>query len=58
MLDKLWLIPIVPFIGFLLNGLLGRKLGKSFVTLAGCGASLLAALLGTAAVVQYTAASC
>jgi NADH-quinone oxidoreductase subunit L len=56
MLDKLWLIPIVPFIGFLLNGLLGRKLGKSFVTLAGCGASLLAALLGTTAVVQYTAA--
>ncbi len=28
----LWLIPLVPFAGFLVNGLLGRKLPKAFVT--------------------------
>jgi NADH-quinone oxidoreductase subunit L len=28
----LWLIPVLPFIGFLLNGLLGRFLGKAVVS--------------------------
>jgi NADH-quinone oxidoreductase subunit L len=28
----LWLIPLVPFAGFLLNGLIGRKLPKALVT--------------------------
>jgi NADH-quinone oxidoreductase subunit L len=28
----LWLIPLVPFAGFLVNGLIGRKLPKSLVT--------------------------
>ena len=28
----LWLIPLLPFIGFLLNGLLGRYLGKALVS--------------------------
>jgi NADH-quinone oxidoreductase subunit L len=28
----LWLIPLLPFIGFLLNGLLGRFLGKALVS--------------------------
>ena len=28
----LWLIPVLPFIGFLLNGLLGRRLPKALVT--------------------------
>jgi NADH-quinone oxidoreductase subunit L len=28
----LWLIPLLPFAGFLLNGLLGRKLPKALVT--------------------------
>src|SRR5271168_4709000 len=28
----LWLIPVLPFIGFLLNGLLGRFLGKTLVS--------------------------
>ena len=28
----LWLIPVLPFIGFLLNGLLGRHLPKALVT--------------------------
>src|SRR3954471_19941228 len=28
----LWLIPLLPFIGFLLNGLLGRRLPKAVVS--------------------------
>ena len=28
---NLWLIPILPFIGFLVNGLLGRKLSKALI---------------------------
>ena len=28
----LWLIPLLAFIGFLLNGLLGRFLGKALVS--------------------------
>src|ERR1700722_12758994 len=31
-LFPLWLIPILPFAGFLLNGLLGRRLPKSLVS--------------------------
>src|ERR1041385_3262319 len=53
MLDKLWLIPLLPFIGFLLNGLLGRRLGKPFVTFVALVASFGAAVLGTFAAVQY-----
>ncbi|MFT4112028.1 NADH-quinone oxidoreductase subunit L [Silvibacterium sp.] len=28
----LWLLPVIPFLGFLLNGLLGRRLPKALVT--------------------------
>ena len=53
MLNALWLIPITPFIGFLLNGLLGKRAGKGFVTAVALLASLGAAVLGTAAVLEY-----
>ncbi len=56
MLNKLWLIPALPFAGFLLNGLLGARLGKKFVTAVALLASGGAALAGTAAVIQYHAA--
>ncbi|MDH4120458.1 MAG: NADH-quinone oxidoreductase subunit L [Deltaproteobacteria bacterium] len=35
--DSLWIIPALPLAGFLLNGLLGRKLGPVFVSLLGPG---------------------
>jgi NADH-quinone oxidoreductase subunit L len=54
MLDKLSLIPLIPFIGFLLNGLFGRKTGKTVVSIVGVGASLLAAIVSTMAVLDYT----
>ena len=36
----LWLIPLLPFAGFVLNGLLGRKLPKALVTAIGLLAPL------------------
>jgi NADH-quinone oxidoreductase subunit L len=53
MLNTLWLIPIVPFAGFLLNGFFGKRGGKGFVTSVALAGSLGAALLGTWAVVDY-----
>jgi NADH-quinone oxidoreductase subunit L len=37
----LWLIPLVPFAGFLVNGLIGRKLPKSLVTAIALIATLI-----------------
>jgi NADH-quinone oxidoreductase subunit L len=37
---NLWLIPFFPLIGFLLNGLLGRRFGKSLVNVIGIGSVL------------------
>src|SRR3954451_10370429 len=56
MLNTLWLIPVLPFAGFLLNGLFGKRLGKGFVTAVALLAALGAAVAGTIAVVQYHAA--
>jgi len=55
LLDKLWLIPILPFIGFLINGALGKRAGKGFVTAVALLGSLGAAVLGTVAVFGYNA---
>jgi NADH-quinone oxidoreductase subunit L len=38
---QLWLIPIFPFIGFLLNGVFGRRLPKSAINVIACGSVLL-----------------
>jgi len=35
MFDYVWLIPLFPAIGFVLNGFLGRRLGKGFVSWVG-----------------------
>jgi len=48
MFDFVWLIPLFPAIGFLLNGFLGRRLGKGFVSWVGpsaIGLSFLTAIL-------------
>ncbi len=42
------LILLSPFVGFLINGLFGKNLPKSFIGIIGCGA-LLASFVGTAA---------
>ena len=53
MLNSLWLIPIIPFIGFLLNGLFGKRAGKGFNTAVALAGSLGAAIAGTIAVFEY-----
>jgi NADH-quinone oxidoreductase subunit L len=45
MLDNVWLIPLFPFIGFLINGLLGRRLGKGVVSVVGPSAIGLSFLI-------------
>jgi NADH-quinone oxidoreductase subunit L len=48
MTSYLWLIPALPLAGFLVNGLLGKPLGKGFVSLVGpgvVGASLVLSAL-------------
>lgn len=47
MTTYIWLIPGLPLLGFLVNGLLGRSLGKTFVSVMGpgvIGASFLVSL--------------
>ena len=41
---QLWLIPILPFLGFLANGLFGRRLSKPVVSFIACGSVLLSFL--------------
>src|SRR5213083_2421060 len=53
MLNHLWLIPALPLLGFLLNGLFGKRLGNRFVSLVGPLSSFLSAVAGTVAVLQY-----
>src|SRR5512143_2162854 len=48
MLENVWLIPVFPAIGFLINGLFGRRLGKKVVSWVGpsvIGLSFLTSIL-------------
>jgi NADH-quinone oxidoreductase subunit L len=38
---QLWLIPILPFLGFLLNGLFGKRLSKPVINIIAVGSVLL-----------------
>jgi NADH-quinone oxidoreductase subunit L len=53
MLNHLWIIPALPLLGFLLNGLFGKRLGNAFVSVVGPLTSFLAAVAGTVAIFQY-----
>ncbi len=37
MLQNVWLIPVVPILGALINGVLGRRLGRKAVSVVACG---------------------
>src|SRR4051812_23105050 len=41
---NLWLIPLLPFIGFLINGIFGRKLSKTVINAIAVGSVVLAFL--------------
>jgi len=45
MIEYIWLIPLLPLSGFLINGLLGKKLGKTLVSWIGCGSVGLSFLI-------------
>jgi len=53
--DLLTLIVLLPLAGFVLNGLLGRRLGAGFVNVVGCGLPILAFLAALRAWQQLSA---
>jgi NADH-quinone oxidoreductase subunit L len=52
-LDLLWLVPLLPFAGAALNGMLGPKQKHGVTTAVGIGAPLLSLLLALACIWQY-----
>lgn len=44
-LQLVWLVPVLPLIGFLINGLFRKQLSKSMVSIVGCGTMLLSFVL-------------
>jgi NADH-quinone oxidoreductase subunit L len=55
MLSNLWLIPIWPLLGFLINGFFGRRIGKSAVGSVACGSVGLSLVASLAAVTELLA---
>jgi len=53
MIDYVWLIPVFPLVGFLINGLLGQKLSKNTVGAIGSGAVGLSFLLTVGIFLEY-----
>ena len=51
----LWIIPALPLAGFAVNGLLGRRLGKSFVSAVGVGSVGLAAAAAFSRLIPFLA---
>src|SRR6056297_2513036 len=48
-------IVLLPLLGFLVNGLLGPRLGTRFVSVVGCGLPVIAFLVAVGAVMQLEA---
>src|SRR5262245_5050526 len=51
-LNLIWLIPVFPAIGFVINGLIGKRLSKTAVGTIACGMVLISFLLSAGAVFQ------
>ena len=51
-MNLIWLIPMMPLIGFLINGLFGSRLSKPIINAVACGSVLTAFLLSANAVIQ------
>src|SRR4030095_10677081 len=51
-LNLIWLIPLFPAIGFVINGLIGKRLSKTAVAVIACGVVLISFLLSAGAVFQ------
>ena len=56
MKEALWLVPLLPFVGVLLNGILfWKRIPKKTVAIIACGTVGLACLIGVGAVASYMA---
>jgi NADH-quinone oxidoreductase subunit L len=53
MIDYLWLVPALPFLGFLILTFFGKKLSKNVIPLVGAGSVGLAALLTIIIGIQF-----
>ena len=53
MMDYVWLIPTFPLIGFLINGLLGKRLSKNAVGIIGSAAVGLSFLVTVAIFLEF-----
>ena len=51
-MNLLTVIVLLPLVGFVLNGLLGNRLGRVFVSVVGCGLPILAFLATVRAFLQ------
>src|SRR5499425_1940137 len=51
-LDLIWLIPLFPAVGFVINGLIGKRLPKTAVAFIAVGAVLISFILSAGAVLQ------
>src|SRR5215831_8705113 len=51
-LDLIWIIPLFPAVGFVINGLFGKRMPKAAVAVVACTAVLLAFIFALGAVVQ------
>ena len=54
-LDLIWLIPLFPAAGFVVNGLIGKKISKTAVGAIASGSVLISFLLSVGAVFQLAA---
>src|SRR5882672_5653328 len=48
----LWLIPISPLLGAVINGIFGRRLSKSAIGIIGCGSVALSLVFSAGAFLQ------
>ena len=53
-LDLIWLIPLFPAAGAVINGLFGKRMPKNVVGAIACGVVLIAFLLSLGAVWQLS----
>src|SRR5438128_8405789 len=51
-LDLIWLIPLFPAIGFIINGLFGKRLSKTTIGVIAAGAVLISFIFSAGAVLQ------
>ncbi|MEO6902123.1 MAG: NADH-quinone oxidoreductase subunit L [Bacteroidia bacterium] len=54
MINLVWLVPLLPLIGFLIIGLFGKNLSKTMAAFIGCGSVIIAFLISVLIFVELT----